>query len=87
MLIEEINPISLQSTERGLDDLANMLRPAVRADNAALLVEIETELGGNDATVTPAFNTPEGACDQLLVGVRPVCLRRVEEGAAEFERP
>src|SRR5579862_101426 len=59
MLIEKVDMVGLQPTERALRRRPDRRRPAVplRADLAAAL-DTEAELGGDHDFVTPAFQRP-----------------------------
>ena len=85
VLVEEIDMIGLQPTERPVDGLANRPRPAV-AFGADLLAafEAEAEFRRDDDLVAPILQRP---ADELLVGERAIALGGVEERAAELDRP
>ena len=52
MLVEQVDAIGREAAERALDDLADVLRPAVDADVRAVRIELEAELRGDDDAVT-----------------------------------
>jgi hypothetical protein len=54
VLIEQVDVIGLQPTQRAFDDFANMPRPAVHPGRDVVRVEFEAELGGDDHAVSPA---------------------------------
>ena len=70
-----------QPAQRGLRDLADVLGPAVGADELAAF-EAEAELGREDHLVAPPL---ERSAEQLLVGEGAVGLGGVEEGDAELD--
>ena len=85
MLIEQVDGLDLEPLERALDDLLDVLRPAVQARLPRPLVvsaEVEPELGGDDHL--PAEGG-EGLAHQLLVRERAVDLGGVEERDAAFD--
>src|SRR3954470_10302900 len=55
MLIQQVDAIGLQPSERRLDDVANVRWPAVGPGDDTLLVELETELGRDDHAITAAI--------------------------------
>ncbi|MNC39749.1 hypothetical protein D3C75_884210 [compost metagenome] len=80
MLVIEIDTICLQSLERFLDHLFDVLRAAVKTDGA---IDGETELAGDLHLVTKRL---EGFAHQLFVGIGAVHFRCVEEGDSFVER-
>ena len=81
MLVHQVDVVGGEASERALDGLVNMLRPAVHSCDGAVL-ELEPELGRDDDTVALAV---ECAGEQCLVGVGPVRLGRVKECHSEFD--
>ena len=77
MLVEEVDEIGPQPTQRPVERLANVLGPTVQLPVA--LIQREAELGRDDDLVA-AWG--ERLADDLFVVVRPVDLRGVEEGHA-----
>jgi hypothetical protein len=75
MLIEEVDPIGLQSLQRRLGDLADVRRSAVQP-GALSVLELEAEFGGDHNLIA---NRGKGIPDQLFVRVRTVRLGCVEE--------
>src|SRR5258708_1463159 len=82
MLIEQINVVGTKPAEASLHCFADMLGPTVRTDNP-VTIETRSKLRSDHYLVAPAS---ECATEQLLVGERTVVLRRVEEGASQFDR-
>src|SRR5438270_4760878 len=82
MLIEEIDHIGLKAFERSLGNLLDVLWPAVQPcrrtlhRSVGLRRYIEAELGGDHY---PIAHGSECLTNQLLVDVRPIDLRRIEE--------
>ena len=73
----------LSRLQRGLGDLADVLRPAVEAALPARRgVDVEAELGGDHHLVA---QRRKRLADQLLVGERAVDLGGVEEGDAALD--
>jgi hypothetical protein len=85
VLIEEVDRVYPEASERTLDGLAKVLRTAVHARrplHAARVqagTEVEPEFGG-DHDLRP--DGRQGGADELLVDERPVDLGGVEEGNA-----
>ncbi len=77
MLVEEVDPVGSQPTERSIDHLADAGRPAVEARNLAVGPDPEAELGRHDHPV-PALAL-EQPSDQRFVGKWPVDLGGVEQ--------
>src|SRR5713101_7707244 len=75
MLVEQINRADFEPLERGLDDLLDVLRPAVQAALLAA-VTIESELGGDDHLLA---KRSEGLAHEFLVRERAIDLGGVEE--------
>src|SRR5262245_28577565 len=75
MLIEQIDPIGLQASQRCLGDLANVRRPAVQSRLLAVL-ELEPELGRNRDLVT---NRLKRRADELFVREWPVRFGGIDE--------
>jgi hypothetical protein len=81
MLVQEVDAIGLEPSERCHGHLADVLRPAVGAGDS-LSFEAKAELAGDHDLVAPAF---ERAAQQLFVGQGAVHLRGIEEGDAELD--
>jgi hypothetical protein len=76
--------VRLQSTKRALHRFADVLRPAVHARDATVLVDLEAKLRCDDDPVAPPH---ERAGQQLFVRAWTVHLGRVEEGHPELDGP
>ena len=83
MLIEEIDPVGLETLQRVLDDLTNVLWATIRSC-AAPAVEDEAELRGDRDLVPLSL---QAATEEFLVGEGTVSFGGVEKGAAEFDGP
>ena len=77
VLVIEVDHVGAQAAQRPFDRAAYLLRTAVESLLAVL--HLNPEFRGHDHL---AAYRGEGLADQLLVGVRPVDLGRVEEGDA-----
>jgi hypothetical protein len=85
VLVEEIDPIGAQPTQRGVDDLTNVIGLTVQpATLPGGRIDVERELGGDDDLVAEGR---ERLADDLLVDERPVGLRGVEECDAPLDGP
>jgi hypothetical protein len=82
VLIEEIDPIRLESLQRSIGDLADVCGPAVQTGLLAAL-ELEAELRRNHHLVA---NRAERFPDELFVRERAVGFSRVEERDASVNR-
>ena len=83
VLIEQIDDIGVETLERGVGDLLDMLRPAVQASAAlAVWFDIEAELGGNHHSFT---ERSECFAHEFFVDKRAVDLGGIEECDAEFD--
>jgi hypothetical protein len=74
VLVEQIDHVGLESLERRLGDLLDVLRPTVEAREGG---EVEAELRGDHNLI------PEGSkrfADKFLIGERAVDFSGVEEG-------
>ncbi|VXC02812.1 hypothetical protein MICRO8M_70341 [Microbacterium sp. 8M] len=81
MLVEQVERVDAQSTQRRLCDATYLLGAAVEAD-ALAVPDVPAELrGDDDATAERLERLP----DQFLVLVRPVHFGRVEEGDAAVD--
>jgi hypothetical protein len=76
MLIEQVDAVGPQPLQRSLDDIADMLGPAVEPDHRAVRIELEAELGGDDHLIPNGF---ERLANEHFVGERPVALGGVKE--------
>ena len=85
VLIEEIDRLDAQPSQRGLRDLLDVLRPAVHADLFAFAgrVEREPELRGDHH---PVAERRERLAHELFVHERAVRLRGIEERDAALDR-
>ena len=77
VLVEQVDEVGPQPTQRPVERLANVLRPTVQLSVA--LIQREAELGRDDDLVAARR---ESLADHFFVVVRPVDLRGVEEGHA-----
>ena len=82
VLVEEIDGLDLEPFERALDDLLDVLRPAVEAPLLPIRIEFEAELGRDHDLFA---HRREGFAQEFFVRVWPVGLGRVEEGDAALE--
>ena len=83
MLVEQIDRLDLEPRQRGLNDLPDMLGPAVHARQRARRgIDGEAELGGDHDLVA---HRRERLADQLFVRERAVRLGRIEEGHAALD--
>jgi hypothetical protein len=84
VLIEEVDDIGLKSFQRGLGDLADVLRLAIDSSQWPLGfgIDFESELGGDHDLITEGN---EGLADQFLVGERAVSFGGIEECDTSFE--
>ena len=76
VLIEEVDDIRAQPLQRRVRDLPDPLGPRVQAMVAAVSVEVETELRGDDDAIA---QRTQRVPHELLVDKRPVDLGSVEE--------
>ena len=83
VLVEQVDRVGAQATQRALDGGADVVGPAGDAGLVAVLVEGEAELGGDDDLVADRL---EGLADELLVVERTVDLGGVEEGHSAVDR-
>src|ERR1700731_960899 len=79
MLVQKIDPVGLQALQGGVNDFADVGRPAVNTVDG-LAVELETKLRRDDDTIAL---TLQAAAEQRLVRKGTVGLGRVEEEATE----
>src|SRR5208337_1234817 len=84
VLIEEVDDIGLESFQRGLADLADVLGPAIDSSQRPLGfgIDFESELGGDRDLITEGS---EGLADQLFVSERAVSFGGIEECDTSFE--
>ena len=78
------DPVGTQPGERGIHDLADVVRPAVEAGDLSVGADPEAELGREHHAV-PALALDE-APDQRFVGKGPVDLGRVEQRDTGVDR-
>ena len=83
VLVEQVDGVGPQATQRAVDGGADVVRSARHAGLLAVLVEGEPELGGDHDLVADRF---ECLTDQLLVVEGAVDLGGVEEGDAAVHR-
>jgi DNA-binding transcriptional LysR family regulator len=81
VLVQQIDVVRLQTPERGVDDLAQVLGPAVQPHRLPLL-DRKAELGRDHGLIAPSL---QGTPEQLLVVERTIDLGRVEHRHAELE--
>ncbi len=81
MLIEEVDPIGLESREGRVGDVPDVVRPAIQAALFAA-VELEPELRRDHHLLA---NRRKCFADELLVRKRTVGFRCVEERDATFD--
>ena len=85
MLVIDVDGIYAQPPERAVAGLAHILRPAVYASpSLTVRAAYEAELRGDPHFVTPAADR---LADQLLVFVRAVGVRRVEQIDPQVQGP
>ena len=82
VLVEQVDGVDAQPLEGGVGDPLDVLGSAGQAGLAAVGVEREAELGGDDDLAAERF---EGFADEFLVDERAVDLGGVEEGDAPFD--
>src|SRR5580704_14315879 len=82
MLIEQVDVVRAQPPQATFHRLKDMLGPAVDTDDSVAL-EPGAKLRGDRYLTAPPFERP---AKQLFVGKRAIVLRRVEEGASQFDR-
>jgi hypothetical protein len=84
VLIKEVDEIGLESFQRGLGDLANVLGPAIDSSQRPLGfgIDFETELGGDHNLITEGS---QGLADQFFVGEGAVSFGGIEECDTAFE--
>jgi hypothetical protein len=83
VLVEQIDGVGAEPAQRAIDGVADVVGVAGQPGLAALVVEREAELGGDDDLVA---HGGEGFADKLLVDERAVDLGGVEEGDAAVDR-
>jgi hypothetical protein len=81
VLVQQIDTVRLKPAQRVFNDFTDVCWSTIEAHDTAIL-DLETELGRDDDTIAPPI---ECATEQLLVCVRPVNFRRVEERYAEID--
>jgi len=85
VLVVEVDVIHAQPPERALAGLVHVLRPTVYASPPfTVRAAHEAELRGHPHFVTPVADR---LADQLLVGVRAVGVRRVEQVNPQVQGP
>ena len=85
VLIEEIDVLGLESLERALRDLLDVLWPTVQADPTLLTggIELEAEFGGDHHSLAEGR---QGFAHELLVHERAVHFGGIEERHAQIYR-
>ena len=83
VLVEQVDGVDAQPGEGGVGDLLDVFGSAGQAGLAAVGVEREAELGGDDDLAAERL---QGFADEFLVDERAVDLGGVEEGDAAFDR-
>lgn len=82
VLVEKVDAVRLQPLERSLDDVADVLRPAVHALVPGRAGDVDAEFGGDHHLITDRLQC---LADDLLILERPIDLRGVEESDAALE--
>jgi hypothetical protein len=77
VLVEQVHVVGTETAERALEGRTDVLRPAVQPALPRCVADREAELGRDHHIVAVRL---ERLADDLLVVVRAVDLRRVEEG-------
>src|SRR5467141_796114 len=85
MLIEQIDGVDLESSQRALNGLVDVLRPTVQTDwmRISLGVNLEPELGRDHHLVT---HWSESLAHKLFIHERTVDFCGIEETDAAFDR-
>src|SRR5467141_5375113 len=85
MLIEQIDGVDLESSQRALNGLVDVLRPTVQTDWMRIFfgVNLEPELGRDHHLVTHGSET---LAHELFIHERTVNFSGVEESDAAFDR-
>jgi hypothetical protein len=83
VLVEQVDGVGAEPPEGAVDGAADVLGIAGQSGLAALLVEREAELGGDDDLVA---HGREGFADEFLVAIGAVDLGGVEEGDSAIDR-
>src|SRR5438874_13236908 len=85
MLIQQIDGVDLEPSQRGLDALFDVLRPTVQTDwmRIFLGVNLEPELGRDHDLLT---HRSESLAHELFIHERTVNFRGIEERDAAFDR-
>jgi hypothetical protein len=81
VLVEQVDALHAQPTQRVLDGCLDVLRLAVQPGGAAA-VEGEPEFGGDDNLLT---QRSQGLADKLFVAERAIDLSSVKESDAEID--
>jgi hypothetical protein len=82
VLVEQVDRVDPEPLERALDDLRDVLRPAIKPPLLAIGIELEAELGRDHDLLA---DRRKGFTHELFVRKRPVRLSRVEEGNAALD--
>ena len=82
VLIEQVDDVRLQSLQRSLHHLSDVLRPAVEGARHPVVANVHAELA---AQHDPLPEGPDGFAHELFVDEGSVDLRGVEEGHAHVE--
>src|SRR2546427_8055163 len=85
MLIEQIDGVDLEPSQRTLDGLFDVLRPTVQSDwmRIFLGVKLEPKLGRDHHLVT---HRSDSLADELFIHERTVDFSGIEESDAAFDR-
>ena len=81
VLVEQVDGVDPEPAQGPVDGVADVVGVAGQPGLAAVVVEGEAELGGDDDLVADGF---EGSTDERLVAALAVGLGRVEEGDASL---
>jgi hypothetical protein len=79
VLVKQIDDLDLESLERGLGDLCDMLRAAIHAPTG---IQFESELGGDYHLVTEGR---ESFAHELFVREGTIDFSRIEKGHPSFD--
>ena len=82
VLVEEVDAVGAQPLERGFEDRADLLGPAIQAAGTGA-VQVEAELGGDHHLVADGL---ERLADHFFILVGAIDLGGIEEGDAAVER-
>ena len=84
VLVQQIDPVGPQPRERGIDDRANVIGPAVEVRaGGAVTGQVEAELGGDHHAVA---QRRQRFAQQFFIGERAIDFGGVEQGHPAFHR-